>query len=268
MILLMTTAGFALATPRGVPMNVVLLLRALASVWLLWGGIAALNQWSERDLDGLMERTRARPLPSGRLSARVALGFGATLTIAGLTLLTFEVNVAAGALGAFVAISYLGVYTPLKTRSMAAAFWGAFPGAVPPLLGWVAAGGALDARALAPVVILFLWQFPHLNAIAWRNREGYARAGMRLSPAVAPEGMRWRTEVLLASALLFLAGWWPVAVGLSGSFYGAISSLLGGLYAAASVCFVLSPDDMSARCVVRASVLYLPLLFAVMLLNR
>lgn len=267
MIVLMTAAGFVLATPHGTRLDLALLTRTLVGVLVLWSGIAALNQWMERERDALMERTRHRPLPSGALNEATARRFGIALTALGLAVLALGVNSLAAALGAFVVSSYLGVYTPLKTRSSAAAFWGAFPGAVPPLLGWAAASGALEARALIPFAILFLWQFPHLHAIAWRHRADYARAGMKMAPALS-SGTRWRWEVALCALLLWPAGWWPVAARLADGRYGVAALILGAWYALASISFAATPDETRARRVIRASILYLPLLFAAMLWGR
>lgn len=268
MILLMTAAGFVLATPFGAPLDGGLLARTLLGVLVLWSGIAALNQWMERERDALMERTRNRPLPSGELPAVGALRFGVALTLSGLATLAWGANPAAALVGAFVVASYLGVYTPLKARSTAAAFWGAFPGAAPPLLGWAAASGSLEMRALIPFALLFLWQFPHLHAIAWRYRDDYARAGMKMAPAVAPCGLGWRVEIALCSVLLLPVGQWPVAARLADARYGIVALMLGVFYAAASLHFSVAPDQTRARRLIRASVLYLPLLFIALLWGR
>ncbi len=268
MIVLMTAAGFVLATPASAGVNGGLLARTLLGVLVLWSGIAALNQWMERERDALMERTQNRPLPLGELPATAALSFGVILTLLGLATLAWGANPLAAVVGAFVVASYLGVYTPLKARSTAAAFWGAFPGAAPPLLGWAAASGSLEVRALIPFAILFLWQFPHLHAIAWRYRADYARAGMKMAPAVSSSGIGWRVEIVLCALLLLPVGWWPVAARLADARYGSVALILGVFYAAASLHFIIAPDETRARRLIRASILYLPLLFAAMLWGR
>src|SRR6266478_8893010 len=177
LIVLTAAAGFALASPGRVDYRA--MLTAMVGIALLSSGIATLNQYMERDLDGLMRRTANRPLPSGRLTPFEALWFGVALTMGAEFYLALSVNLLTAALGLTVISGYLFLYTPLKTRTSLSTAVGAFPGAMPPLIGWAAARGELDIAAWVLFAILFLWQFPHFLAIAWMYREDYGRAGIR-----------------------------------------------------------------------------------------
>jgi heme o synthase len=266
LIVLTSAAGFALGSPAGV--NYALLTHALIGIALLSSGIATLNQFMERDLDLLMRRTADRPLPSGRLLPFEALWFGITLTLMAEAYLALFVNVLTALLGLTVIAGYLFVYTPLKTRTSLSTALGAFPGAMPPLMGWTAARGELDTAAWVLFAIVFLWQFPHFLSIAWMYREDYGRAGICMLPVVEPDGRVTGQQIIAYSLMLVPVSLLPAVLGLSGKVYLVAAALLSLLFLASSVRAALSKSNKDARQLLLASVLYLPLLFGVMVLNR
>jgi len=265
LIVLTSAAGFCLAS-RSV--DYVALLSAMTGIALLSSGIATLNQYMERDLDGLMRRTADRPLPSGKLAPWEALWFGVGLTVLAEVYLAVLVNPLTALLGLFVIAGYLFGYTPLKTRTSLSTMVGAFPGAVPPLIGWTAARGELSVEAWVLFAILFLWQFPHFLAIAWMYREDYGRAGILMLPVVEPEGRVTGQQIVAYTVMLLPVSLLPTALGISGRvyFYGAI--VLGLLFLYSSIRAAFSQSRQQARRLLLASVLYLPLLFILMVLNR
>ncbi len=264
-IVLTAAAGFCLGTKGA--LDYALLAHTLVGVALLSSGIATLNQYMERDLDGRMRRTAARPLPSGKLRPFDALVFGVALTVVAEAYLAFLVNPLTALLGFAVIVGYLFCYTPLKTRTSLSTVVGAFPGAMPPLVGWAAANNAIGVEAWTLFAILFLWQFPHFLAIAWMYREDYARAGIVMLPVVEPEGLRTGQQIVIWALLLLPVSLMPTALGTSGAiyFFGAI--VLGLLYIASSVAAAVSLSRQNARRVLLASVLYLPVLFGLMVFN-
>jgi heme o synthase len=236
-------------------------------VALLSSGIATLNQYLERDTDGLMRRTESRPLPSGKLSAKAALAFGVALSAAATVYLALIINPLSAMLGAVTFASYLFLYTPLKTKTTLSTVLGAFPGAMPPLIGWVAARGQVSLEAWILFAILFLWQFPHFLAIAWMYRDDYARAGIKMLPVVEPEGKVTGQQIISYTLLLIPVSLLPTMIHLAGTVYfaGALALGLGFLYF--SVRAALKRTTWQARQLLLASVLYLPALFALMALN-
>jgi heme o synthase len=266
LIMLTSAAGFVLGS-RGAT-NYVTLAHAMVGIALLSSGIATLNQFMERDLDGLMRRTADRPLPSGRLFPFEALWFGVALTIIAETYLALFVNVLTALLGLTVIAGYLFVYTPLKTRTSLSTAVGAFPGAMPPLMGWAAARGEIDVAAWVLFAILFLWQFPHFLAIAWMYREDYGRAGIRMLPVVEPDGRVTGQQIIAYALMLLPVSLLPTLLGISGRIYLVAAAVLGLLFLASSIRAALSKSNQHARQLLLASVLYLPLLFGVMVLNR
>ncbi len=266
LIMLTSAAGFALASRGAV--NYVLLAHALIGIGLLSSGIATLNQFIERDLDGLMRRTADRPLPSGRLFPIEALWFGVLVTAGAEVYLAVLVNTLTSLLGLTVIAGYLFVYTPLKTRTSLSTALGAFPGAMPPLMGWTAARGEIDIAAWVLFAILFLWQFPHFLAIAWMYREDYGRAGIRMLPVVEPDGRVTGQQIILYALMLVPVSLLPAVLGISGKVYLFAALVLGILFLACSIRAALSKSNQHARQLLLASVLYLPLLFGVMVLNR
>ncbi|HJQ26210.1 MAG TPA: heme o synthase [Blastocatellia bacterium] len=235
---------------------------------LLSSGIGALNQYIERDLDRLMRRTETRPLPSGRLQPRQALRFGLALSAIATLYLALLVNPLSAALGVLTFAAYLFAYTPLKTRTTLSTIIGAFPGAMPPFIGWVAANGQITIEAWVLFAILFLWQFPHFLAIAWMYRDDYKRAGIKMLPVVEPDGRITGQQIIAYTVLLVPVSLMPTLLHLSGAvyFYGALALGLAFLYYSARA--ARQRTTWQARRLLLASVLYLPVLFALMVLNR
>lgn len=266
LIVLTSAAGFCLGSRSAV--DYALLAHAMIGIALLASGIATLNQFMERDLDALMRRTADRPLPTGRLLPFEALWFGLALTIAAEVYLAAFVNLLTAALGLTIIAGYLLLYTPLKTRTTLSTAVGAFPGAMPPLIGWAAARGEIGVAAWVLFAILFLWQFPHFLAIAWMYREDYGRAGIRMLPVVEPEGRVTGQQIVAFTIMLVPVSLFPVILGISGRFYFVAALALGLLFLACGVRAALSKSNQHARQLLLASVLYLPLLFGVMVLNR
>ncbi|MBA2734165.1 MAG: protoheme IX farnesyltransferase, partial [Acidobacteria bacterium] len=256
LIVLTAAAGFALGAKGG--LDYLLFTHAMFGIALLSSGIATLNQYMERDLDGLMRRTMTRPLPSGKLAPVEALVFGAGLTIIAEVYLALLVNPLTAMFGLAVIAGYLFMYTPLKTRTTLSTAIGAFPGALPPLMGWTAATGEVTTGAWVLFAILFLWQFPHFLAIAWMYREDYGRAGIRMLPVVEPEGRVTGQQIVAYTLMLLPVSLLPTLLGISGRvyFYGAI--LLGSLFLISSISAALSKTTQQARRLLLASVLYLP----------
>jgi protoheme IX farnesyltransferase len=266
LIMLTSAAGFVLGSRA--PINYLIFAHAMVGIGLLSSGIGTLNQFIERDLDGLMRRTADRPLPSGRLLPFEALWFGITLTAFAEVYLSAFVNVLTALLGLTVIAGYLFVYTPLKTRTSLSTALGAFPGAMPPLMGWTAARGEIDIAAWVLFAILFLWQFPHFLAIAWMYREDYGRAGIRMLPVVEPDGRVTGQQIIAYAFMLVPVSLLPAILGISGRIYLIAALVLGLLFLATSIRAALSKSNQHARQLLLASVLYLPLLFGVMVLNR
>jgi protoheme IX farnesyltransferase len=266
LVMLTTAAGYFLGAGR--TLDYLGFLHTMAGTGLLSSGIAALNQYLERDLDARMRRTMMRPLPAGRLTPRAAFIFGVALTIGAEIYLFAFVNPLSALLGASVVLGYLGCYTPLKTRTTLSTLVGAFPGAVPPLLGWAAATGRVSAEGLVLFAIMFLWQFPHFFAIAWMYREDYGRAGILMLPVVEPEGRLTKQQIMLWTLLLVPVSLAPAALGLSGTVYFVGALILGVLFLLASLAAYRTLSRRNARRVLLASVLYLPFLFGLMVLNQ
>lgn len=244
------------------------LLATLAGTWLAACGANALNQYLEREADGRMRRTRGRPLPAGRLSPAAALSFGLVCGLGGPLLLAWLANVLAASLALGTLLLYVAVYTPLKVRSPLNTLVGAVVGALPPMIGWAAAGGRLDAGAWGLAAILFAWQMPHFLALAWLLREEYARGGFRMLPAVDPSGSL--TSCVAVSYALALAplGWLLTWLGTCGWVYGAGALLLAAALTWAAVCLERRRSDEAARRLFLASLVYLPLLLALMVVDR
>jgi protoheme IX farnesyltransferase len=241
---------------------------ALFGTALLASGTSALNQWYEVDSDAKMRRTRERPLPAGRIKRAHGLAFGLLLSAAGFADLWHGTNRLAAALGLFTLLSYLLVYTPLKQRSPACTTVGAIPGAMPPLIGYAAAGHGIDAGAVALFLILFVWQFPHFDAIAWMYRDDYARGGIRMLPVIEPSGESTARRVVICSVLLIPVSLAPFFLGMTGALYmaAAIAAGVGVLYFGARL--GRERTLPRARALLLATVFYLPALLGVMVLDR
>jgi protoheme IX farnesyltransferase len=249
------------------PWSLLLALHSLLGTALIASGTAALNQWYERDADRHMRRTQARPLPAGRLQPRQALIFGIALSLIGGLELGVFVNWLTSALGVATLVMYLFLYTPLKQKTWWSTTVGAIPGAMPPLIGYAAAANVLRPEAYVLGAILFLWQFPHFYAIAWMYREDYSRAGIRMLPVVEPDGESTARQILLYSVLLIPISLLPKWMGMTGSIYmvGALALGLGFLYSGIRVS--MDRTKARARRVLLASVVYLPVLYVLMVLD-
>lgn len=262
----MTTLGGYFMAPHGTtPLR---LAATLAGTMFVVGGANALNQVYEREVDGLMRRTRDRPLPSGRLWARPAGAFGIALATAGIALLAVVVNPLSAAVGAVGFTLYVFVYTPLKRLSSLCTLVGAIPGAVPPLIGWAAATGELDATAWTLFGILFLWQMPHFFAIARLFREDYRRGGMAMIGIEEEDGPRAYRRMVIYSAALLPMSFMLARTGVVGVFYLVGAALIGVGFLAASINALRCDDRTADRTVFLYSLAYLPILLTVMLLDR
>jgi protoheme IX farnesyltransferase len=243
------------------------LFNALLGTALIASGTAALNQWYEHEFDALMARTKARPIPSGRVTARSALIFGVSLSVAGFMELWLGVNLLTALLGLFTLASYLFVYTPLKRVSPVSTTIGAIPGAMPPLIGYAAASGRLNFEAGILYAILFLWQFPHFYAIAWMYREDYARAGIRMLPVVEPNMNSTARRIVWFSLALVPISLAPKFFAMAGNIYLFGACILGTMVLYAGFRAASGRTLTQARHVLLASILYLPLLYGLLVLD-
>jgi len=244
------------------------LLHTVIGTGLIASGTAALNQWYERDADRKMRRTAMRPLPTGKMSARNAMLFGIALSIAGFLELWLAVNLLSAIIGAFTLTSYLFVYTPMKQRTWWSTTVGAFPGAMPPMIGFAAAAGKITAESWVLFAILFLWQFPHFYAIAWMYKDDYARAGIRMLPVVEPDGRSTARQIVLYGLALIPVSLAPSLLGMTGRLYLAGALLLGLWFLYSGVRVAIDRTALRARAVLIVSVLYLPLIYGLMLIDR
>lgn len=266
MVVACAAAGYALAS-RG-PLDAARLAWTAVGVALASASTGCLNQVLETEFDAKMERTRARPVPSGRVRPVVAHALGVAWGAAGLLLLAWKVNAPACALTAFTLASYLLVYTPMKRYTPLSTWVGAVPGALPPVIGWAAAGGALDARAAALFAVQFLWQMPHFLALAWLYREDYARGGYRVSPVVDPSGDSTAWQIAATSGLLLAASAAPFALGMAGPAYLAAALACGGAFLLLSLAAARELTVPRAHRVFLGSLAYLPLVLAALVVAR
>ena len=266
MVLASTLAGYFVALDG--PADLARVIHVLLGTFMAAGGTLALNQYVERDVDALMERTRRRPLPDHRLQPLEALLFAGVLTSAGVTYLAVSVGIAVAGLTLATTILYLGAYTPLKTRSALCMLVGAVPGALPPVTGWLAARGELGLGAAMLFAIVFLWQLPHTLAIALLYRDDYARAGVRVLPVVDAYGTVSDRQIVTSTLALLGVSVLPAAIGLSGTAYLATACVLGLGLLGIGLAHASTPSLASARRVLLATLLYLPLLLAVLAFDR
>jgi protoheme IX farnesyltransferase len=266
LVVLTTAAGYYLGA-RG-PLDVLRMAHTIFGTTLIAAGASALNHYLERATDARMRRTASRPLPSGQLQPAEALWFGAGLAVTGALYLALASGALASLLGAATCVSYLAAYTPLKKRTTLATLVGAFPGAVPPLIGWAAARGSLSLEAWLLYAIMFLWQFPHFMAIAWMYREDYARAGIRMLPVVDPTGAATFRQILLTALVLVPVSLLPAVVGLAGVryFFGAL--VLGLMLVQICLWAAASKTNVRAKWLMHATVLHLPLLLGLMMFDK
>jgi len=266
MVLVTTLVGFYLASP-GDP-NYVILLHTLLGTALAGGGTLALNQFLEREADAQMQRTRLRPLPDGRLQPAEALVFGSLFTVTGLVYLAFAVNLLSALVTAAIVGSYLFAYTPLKKKTSLCSVVGAVPGALPPVIGWAAARGTLDLEAWILFTIMFLWQMPHSLAIGWLYRDDYARAGFQLLPVLDPDGKSTGRQIVSNCLALLAVGLIPTLVGFAGATYFFSALILGSMFLWYGISLARSCSQTAARRLLFASLVYLPVLLAVMAFDK
>ncbi len=266
MVLVTTTVGFYLGS-QGEP-DYVSLLHTLFGTALAGGGTLTLNQLLERDADAKMERTRLRPLPDGRLQPIDALVFGTLITVSGLLYLTLAVNPLSAQVTATIVVTYLFAYTPLKKKTSLCSIVGAIPGALPPVIGWAAAREALNLEAWVLFTIMFLWQMPHSLAIGWLYREDYARAGFRLLPVIDQDGKSTGRQIVSNCLALLAVGLIPTLIGFTGTLYFFCALLLGSIFLWYGISLARSRSQVAARRLLFASLLYLPVLLAVMAFDK
>jgi protoheme IX farnesyltransferase len=235
---------------------------------LVAGGAAAFNQILERDTDALMRRTMTRPIPAGRMRVAAAAWFAVALAASGLALLAAGANALAAGVAAITLLSYVLVYTPLKSRTPLATLVGGIPGGLPPMIGWAAATGTLSVGAWVLFAIVFLWQMPHFLAIAWLCREDYAKARLPLLPVVEPDGRSMARLVVLYASVLVVVSLAPTLVGLAGRVYFAGVLALGLAFLTLGVQFARRRTNDTARRLFVGSIAYLPALWALMLLDH
>ncbi len=266
MVLVTTVVGYYAGLAG--PADWARMLHLVLGTLLAAGGTLALNQYWEREVDGLMTRTRTRPLPDGRLQPLEALLFGTVITVFGVLYLAAFVNARSAAVTVAIAILYLFAYTPLKLRTPLCTIVGAIPGALPPVAGWVAAREDLSVGAWVLFGIMFLWQLPHTLAIARLYRDDYARAGVRLLPVVDEEGASTERQIVGACVALLAVSLLPTLIGLAGPVYFVGALALGLGLGALGARQALAPSSVAARRLMFASLLYLPALFALLALDK
>jgi protoheme IX farnesyltransferase len=275
MVTLTGWAGFYLGSMRsGISSVQPGLLETLIGISVVSSGAAALNQAIERKLDAKMVRTANRPMAAGRIGLAHGITIGLLAIIAGTLWLTRETNFITGGLTLLTAFLYVAVYTPLKRFTTLATFVGAFPGAMPPLLGWTAARGVIEWQGVALFAILFVWQFPHFMSIAWLYREDYGRAGIRMLPVAQPDGWSTALEALIYAVLMIPASLLPFWLHMDGRLYAGVALALGLVYLGYTIRFTRivrarseTESRMYARDLLKVSVIYLPLLLAALMLN-
>ena len=266
-LVVFTTAGGYYMGATG-PINPWLMLNACVGTALVASGAAALNQIHERKIDGLMERTRNRPMVQGRLGLAQANAWAYGLSALGTIMLGIGANWLAAALAAATLILYVAIYTPLKTRSSLATVVGAVPGALPPMIGWAAARGSVEFVSWSLFLIMFLWQLPHFLAIAWMYREDYARASMPMLPVIDKDGAMTGRQAVAYAATLLPMSVLPMLFGMTGRAYGIGALVLGLALIAVAIGFAVNRSRDNARMLFLASITYLPLLLILMAASR
>ncbi len=266
MVLVSVLAGFYLGANDSI--NWILLLNAMLGTWLVAGGTNALNQLIERDLDSLMKRTQKRPLPSGRLTAKQVGIFAASISIIGTSYLCVTVNLLTGFLAALTLISYVFVYTPLKRKTSLSTIIGAVPGALPAMGGWAAVTGEIGGGAWVLFFILFFWQLPHFLAIAWIYKEDYERGGFPVLPVLDVDGDLTGRQIIVNCLALISVSLLPTVLGLTGAVYFVGALVLGLVYLTSGIRLARRKSNRYAKQLLHASIIYLPLLLTLMLLDK
>jgi len=266
MVLVTTFVGFYMGS-QDVP-EYLRLLNTVIGTALAAGGTLALNQAVESDIDAVMERTKHRPLPDGRVQTSECVLFGTALVVLGLMLLALTVNLLSALLTAIVVVTYLFLYTPLKQKTPLCSLVGAVPGALPPMIGWAAARNDLGLEAGILFAVLYLWQIPHNLAIARLYRDDFARGGICFLPVVDSRGRSTGRHVIIHCLALLVVSLMPTLIGFAGMLYYGTAIVLGVLFLVYGCRLALSPSTSSARQLLFASLFYLPILFFVMALDR
>ena len=266
LVVLTTLVGFYLGSPS--PVNYLLMIHAVLGTAMVASGAAALNQLLEREHDAKMRRTKNRPLPSGRLQPTTVMVFGGVCACAGLLYLALAVNLTTSVIGAISLLSYLFIYTPLKRMTWLNTAIGAVPGALPPLMGWTAARGELTREGWALFAILAFWQLPHFLAIAWMYREEYEKAGFKMLPVIDPQGQRTGRQAVSHTLGLLPVSLCPFLFHVTGLFYLVGALVLGLVFLWFAIQFARHMTIPRARQLFFVSILYLPLLLVVMVLDK
>jgi heme o synthase len=266
LVLLTTAVGFYLGAEG--PINWTALLHTVLGTAAAAAGAAALNQWWEYKLDALMQRTRSRPVPAGRMRPTEAIVIGNVLSIFGVTYLGLVCNALSAMLAAITIIIYVFAYTPLKLVSTFNTALGAVPGALPPMIGWAAARGTLNAGAWILFAILFVWQLPHFFAIAWMYRDDYARAGFQMISSEDPTGERSASQSVFFCMILFVVAGLPAFIRMATVFYFLAELILGGIFIAVAMRFLKTRTRTDARRLFITSIVYLPLLLGALVLSK
>jgi heme o synthase len=266
LVLMTTGAGFYMSV-RG-PVDWLKLVHTVFGTMLIAAGTAALNHYLERESDRRMRRTASRPLPSGLLQPAEALWFGVALAIAGAVDLWLVGGWMSSLLGVVTCLSYLLAYTPLKKRTVWATFVGAFPGAIPPMIGWAAASGRLDKGAWLLFLILFFWQFPHFHAISWMYREDYARAGIQMLPVVDRDGTRTFRQIIITAGMLVGVSVLPAVLGLTGVLYFFGALVLSTALVQVCLWAAAEKTNVRAKWLMHATIIHIPVLLALMVYDK
>lgn len=261
-----TLAGYVMG--GGDMSDAVRVIATVGGTFLVAGGSAAFNQVIERRTDALMQRTRTRPMADGRLASSEALVYAASLSFVGLAVLALVVNPLSSLVAFATLVSYAAIYTPLKLKTSFATVIGAFPGALPPVIGWAAANNTLSQGAWILFGILFLWQLPHFLAIAWMCRDDYARAGFPMLPVIEPDGRSTGRQAVVYTAALLPLSLAPTLIGMTTTVYFAAALLLTLGFLALSLRFAKTRSDVDARRLFFASIIYLPILWIAMIAGR
>jgi protoheme IX farnesyltransferase len=266
LVLLTTAAGYYLGATR--PVNYLQFFHVVFGTAWAAAGAAALNQWWERKVDALMQRTRTRPVPGGRMRPLEALTVGGVLSVVGVVYLAAMCNGLSAFLAALTIVIYIFAYTPLKRVSTFNTLVGAIPGALPPLIGWTAARGKIEAGAWSLFAILMLWQLPHFFAIAWMYREDYSRAGFQMISNNDPKGERSASQSVFFAMMLLVVAGLPAFVGVVSQIYVPVALVLSGFYLASAMRFLRTRTPASARSLFLVSIIYLPLLLGALILTK
>ncbi len=266
MVIISTVGGFYLGFDG--EFDFVLLFHALFGSWLVAGGTNALNQLVERDIDAKMKRTQKRPLPDGRLSPNAVKIFSISISVLGISYLAMLVNTLTAMLALMTLLAYVFVYTPSKRKTSLSTVIGAVPGALPAMGGWTAVKGAVTVEAWVLFAILFFWQLPHFMAIAWLYREDYARGGFPVLPVIDPDGLHTGLNIIANTLALLTVSLLPTIIGLTGAVYFTGALVLGSLFLISGIRVAVGKTNQYARQLLFASIIYLPVLFALMLADK